>query len=300
MRKLTVPGIAIVIVSLLIISLPVQGCASPDTGGFAIFLTENNIDPAEMTSLDNIQLADTPLISLKDIVTYNMQAHELKLTAGAFERICDLEIPVRGKTFIVCRDRIPVYRGAFWTPVSSISYSGVTIWKPYGKYLPKILTLDLGYPSSSFYSGQDPRNDPELMNSLELTGKLVKELTVGTVKELPGSMKGYELYSWQQNGDWHFTLITGTNRNKSIDEIMSGTDFISEAGFVKIQMTGADALKSVLDKIPKGVQVIWLPYSAGGQSSQSANFSLPPRQTLNMIIDYARQQGIDIQATPAP
>jgi hypothetical protein len=299
MRKLTGPSIAVIIVFLLIIPLPVQGCSSPDTGGFAIFLTENNIAPSEMGSLENIQLADTPLISLKDIITYNMQAHELKLTAGAFERICDLEIPVRGKTFIVCRDRIPVYRGAFWTPVSSISYSGVTIWKPYGKDLPRILTMELGYPSLSFYSGQDPRNDPNLMSSLELTGKLVKELTVSTVKELPGSMKGYELYSWQQNGDWHFTLITGTNRNKSTEEIMSASDFISEAGFVKIQVTGAESLKAVLDKIPKGVQVIWLPYSGAGQSSPSADFSLPPHQTLNMIINHARQQGIDIQATPA-
>jgi hypothetical protein len=28
---------------------------------------------------------------------------------------------------------------------------------------------------------------------------------------LPHSMKGYELYSWQADEQWHFTLITGTN-----------------------------------------------------------------------------------------
>jgi len=40
-----------------------------------------------------------------------------------------------------------------------------------------------------------------------------------TSKEpLPSSMKGYELYSWQEEGQWHFTLVTGTNRNKTLSE----------------------------------------------------------------------------------
>jgi len=34
-------------------------------------------------------------------------------------------------------------------------------------------------------------------------------------------MKGYELYSWQNGSNWNFTLITGTNRTKSFDEIIA-------------------------------------------------------------------------------
>jgi hypothetical protein len=32
------------------------------------------------------------------------------------------------------------------------------------------------------------------------------------------SMKGYELYSWQDGNTWKFSLLTGTNREKSLDE----------------------------------------------------------------------------------
>jgi len=54
---------------------------------------------------------------------------------------------------------------------------------------------------------------------------------------LPRSMKGYELYSWQEQGQWHFTLITGTNRNKQLEEIISDGNTVSEDGWVKIHVT---------------------------------------------------------------
>ena len=35
------------------------------------------------------------------------------------------------------------------------------------------------------------------------------------------SMKGFELYSWQAEGEWHFALVVGTNRSKTHEEIAS-------------------------------------------------------------------------------
>ena len=49
---------------------------------------------------------------------------------------------------------------------------------------------------------------------------------------LPKSMKGYELYSWQQNGKWRFTLVTGTDRDKTLDEIISGEEQVTGGGWV--------------------------------------------------------------------
>ncbi len=41
-----------------------------------------------------------------------------------------------------------------------------------------------------------------------------------------GSMKGYELYSWQDGDRWYFSVLVGTNRNKTLDEIRSpGSSF---------------------------------------------------------------------------
>ena len=38
------------------------------------------------------------------------------------------------------------------------------------------------------------------------------------------SMKGYELYSWQEGNTWKFSLLVGTNREKSLDEIKAKTE----------------------------------------------------------------------------
>ncbi len=141
--------------------------------GFAIYLTRDNIPPEKMEMLSHVDIADQPIISIKDIITYNAQTHEIKLTDEAFERIAQLEVPVRGKSFLVCVNKSPVYWGAFWTSLSSVSFGGVTIWQPLGPQELKIITLELGYPSSSFYNGEDPRNNPVILQSLEKYGKLI-------------------------------------------------------------------------------------------------------------------------------
>ncbi len=48
-------------------------------------------------------------------------------------------------------------------------------------------------------------------------------------------MKGYEIYSWQEDEEWVFKLITGTNRQKTIDEIMSNSETIQEDTLDKYQ-----------------------------------------------------------------
>ena len=232
MGKLTIAGINLILVCALFMSI---SCTlNTKDEGFAIYLTKDDIPPAHMEAMSHVELADQPVISMKDVITYNAQTHEIKLTASAFERIYGLDVPVRGKSFMVCVDKKPIYWGAFWTPISSMSFDGVTIWIPLGFQEPNVITLELGYPSSTFYAGEDPRNNPEILNSLSEAGKLINEMSISDVNELPHSMKGYELYSWSEDGKWRFTLITGTNRNKTLEEIVSEQDFISENGWINV------------------------------------------------------------------
>ena len=202
----------------------------------------------------------------------------------------------RGKSFVVCVDHKPVYWGAFWTPISSISFDGVTIWKPFGSQKPDVVTLELGYPSSSFYGGNDPRNNAEAIKSFEAAGKLITSLTVATVSQLPKSAKGYELYSWMEKGQWHFTLISGTNRNKNLAEILTEEDFISEVGWVKIQVTGIDELKTILSKLPAGEYVSWFSSLPQDQALPAGlEAELPTASTVEAIKEYARSIGLIFQ-----
>ena len=264
--------------------------------GFAIYLTRDDIPPEKMEMLSHVDIADQPIISIQDIITYNAQTHEMKLTDQAFERISHLEVPVRGKSFLVCVDREPIYWGAFWTPISSMSFDGVTIWKPLGSQELKVITLELGYPSSSFYNGEDPRNNPAILQSLEQSGKLINRLSITSIDKLPRSLKGYELYSWLQDGQWHFTLITGTNRTKTMEEITSGEDYISEAGWVNVHVVGVDAIKEVLSRLPQNESVGWCDELHVGKATET-DLQLPLEQIVDTIKELAKRCGLDFVVT---
>jgi len=275
------------------------GCTSQKGEGFAIYLTREDIPPDQMASLGRFEIAEQPVISVADVITYNAQTHELKLTPGAYERICQLEVPVRGRSFAVCVDRDPVYWGAFWTPVSSISFDGVTIWKPFSPGEPYVVTLELGYPAPSFYQGKDPRNDASVLDSLDRAGKLVARLSITDVENLPGGMKGYELYSWSQDGQWHFTLITGTNRNKTLEEILSDEDIVSEAGWVQVHVEGVDAIQAALGKLRPGEEVFWLARPrTEATPTAGVTFALPPASMVDSIKSFCSERGLKLTVMP--
>ena len=161
---------------MLTVLLVACSCVSPKdelprVEGFAIYLPARDIPVSEMSLVSHLELADRPLISLKDIVSYSQNTHEIELTAQAYQRLLELEVPTNGKIFIVCVDRQPVYWGAFWAFYSSMSFNGVIIPTPLSPDQHTI-RLELGYPSENFYSGEDPRSNPKIMQSLQQVGKL--------------------------------------------------------------------------------------------------------------------------------
>jgi len=291
----------ILVLGILVSSICItsEGATSEGEGfgeGFAIYLTKQDIPPAQMEALSHVAIAERPIITISDIITYDAQEHKLKLTASAFERISQLDVPTRGKSFIVCVDKRPIYWGAFWVLWSSLSFDGVTIWKPLSLKEPHVIRLELGYPSSVLYIGEDPRSNPVVIESLEQAGKLINKLSITSIEKLPRSFKGYELYSWEEEGQWHFTLITGTNRIKTIEEITSKGDFISETGWVKIQVVGADAIKDVLSRLLEGESVFWCDELHIGQSTET-DLQLSPEQIADAIEEYAKQCGLDFVVT---
>ena len=258
--------------------------------GFAIYLTKGDIPPSQMEALSHIDITDKPVISLDDIVSYNSTNHKITLRTDAYNRLAGLHPGVYGKSFLVCVNKSPIYWGAFWTPISSQSFSGVTIEIPLlSGQAAGTISINLGYPAQSFYRGEDPRNSPVIIDSLRQSGKLI------TVPDdpLPHSFKGYEIYSWQQENQWHFTLITGTNRDKTVEEIITGNNIVSEDGLVNIHVIGVDAIKELIKRIPQGDFVIWLPGPRADLSQSPVNFSFPPAATVVDIKAYAAQCGLD-------
>lgn len=277
------------------LALSSAGCATPSDGeGFAIYLTRHNVPPAEMEKLSHVELADEPIISMDDIVSYDASTHDLTLTLEAFDRLAKLQVPTNGRSFVVCVDNGPLYWGAFWTLLSSQSFDGVTIWQPLGASPSTIVQIRLGYPGQLRDGVEDPRNDPAVLEAFRQAGKLIVRPPLRPVDSLPQSFKGYELYSWQEESDWCFTLITGTNRNKTAEEILSPEPLVTADGWVQIQVLGVDELKATLSRVPQGEYVVWFDrfYGEGGEA-----ITLPPQEIVAAVASHAAGRGLDFAVT---
>jgi len=67
---------------------------------------------------------------------------------------------------------------------------------------------------------------------------------------LPKSMKGYNIYAFEKQGKLYFTLITGTNRQKSFEELDSDENIEGRDGWVRIRVEGVDKAKKLLQRVP--------------------------------------------------
>jgi hypothetical protein len=113
-------------------------------------------------------------------------------------------------------------------------------------------------------------------------------------EEIPASPKGYELYSWFDDDGWHFTLITGTNRIKSTEEIISSGDVIDEGGWVKITTDDLQALMMVLEGLPGGEQIFWLDGKLMEASGENNAFSFPAEEIIQQVRQHSDKLGLKL------
>src|SRR5215208_4373180 len=85
-----------------------------------------------------------------------------------------------------------------------------------------------------------------------------------TATPFPESMKGYELYSWQEGGQWKFSLLVGTNREKTLEEIKSAD----------VLLSGVDELTSALKNVPSGQYITW---------SSPETLAFPPEEIRSQV-----------------
>lgn len=74
---------------------------------------------------------------------------------------------------------------------------------------------------------------------------------------LPAAFKGYELYAWDEGAEVAYTLITGTNRQKTLAEIMAHAPDVNDGALVVIHGRGLDDLERLLARVPAGTDVIF-------------------------------------------
>ena len=166
---------------LLIVSLflavSISGCTSVDPepteaagGVFAIYLPVADLMMDDMPDLSQIELAEIPVLSSDDILAYDGATHVIELEPSMVDLLDALELP--GRPFVIAIDRTPIYAGAFMAAYFSRSYDGVVILWPPMDGEEDTISIQLGYPGADFFSGEDPRSDARILDSLRQAGKL--------------------------------------------------------------------------------------------------------------------------------
>jgi hypothetical protein len=96
------------------------------------------------------------------------------------------------------------------------------------------------------------------------------------------SMKGWELYSWPSGNDWNYSILIGTNRLKSYEEVTTN----------RIIASGKDSLMLLLNKLPENENIFWIGkgWLARCWGGNYGNLSLPGDSIINEILEYCIQK----------
>src|SRR5215510_11639282 len=115
------------------------------------------------------------------------------------------------------------------------------------------------------------------MSRKRLLTVLLSVLAIVGTAHSRGSQDGtsYQLYSWKENGHWHYNLMSGErDRTRTYEEITSG------AGIV----VGTSRLESELKRLPKGTHVFWQSDAPVGISrpatGKAKSFKHPSRKRI--------------------
>jgi hypothetical protein len=135
-----------------------------------------NLDEIAGVNLKTIILSKSPVFTVDDIISYERNTHVITLTWKAYHAISWWEIKT---PFAVCLGRRPIYFGAIWSSYISVTLGCPVILLPRMKerepkwFTSTTIRIDIGYPTEEYFIGADPRQNAEIMKSLEKAGKLV-------------------------------------------------------------------------------------------------------------------------------
>lgn len=120
-----------------------------------------------------------------------------------------------------------------------------------------------------------------------------KTYNVPEIYDLPHLIKGYELYSFENNNHIYYTLIAGTNRTKTFEEISIDNEPIEENG-IKITTNTLEELKTVIEKLPEDELIFWLgeEWIRLAWGNNSNNILLPDEDIQNELLKFCNEQKV--------
>lgn len=137
---------------------------------FSIYLVKDlSTTEAMSRKLDDLPLENIPVLTDKEIKTYNWKEHEFSMKEGiSLEEKLEEKVSTSGKPFVVTVGNERIYLGSFWTLLSSL----------YNPDIPTISSMWHKGSEKEIYSiqygkNQDPRDDIRIFETLKGLGKII-------------------------------------------------------------------------------------------------------------------------------
>jgi hypothetical protein len=171
-------ALAAILVSAIVSAAAAEGVKQPRFGIYmpkldvytpTMDVTERVIAYQRTSKPDEIPLAEFPIISDEDLLSYDWETHTLELHKSRWFMI--RQPSSHGIPFVVVVDGTPIYVGSFWSEYSSIPSSVPTImWD--GRQTSKTMTIGPGSRATTSADRDDPRSNEKLKQVLKELGKL--------------------------------------------------------------------------------------------------------------------------------
>jgi len=115
---------------------------------------------------------------------------------------------------------------------------------------------------------------------------------------LAHQMKGYELYCWQQDGQHRFTLLIGTNRDKTPAEVFGSPDItlLNERGAPVDQGVTLDATLTEIGRLPSGEFLVVYPVRY--PPSDELEYIRLPEDVAHALRSKAEELGLYLLGLP--
>jgi hypothetical protein len=122
----------------------------------------------------------------------------------------------------------------------------------------------------------------------QIIGFLITLLIASPASGWNSQSKGYELYSWKQDGAWYYSVLPGTNRAKSYDEVTSAA----------VAKKGSKGIEKALEALPKGAEVFWRTDLHPGIKKPAGEnvplIKLPSSKKIKKVKDYCDKFGLKL------
>lgn len=144
--------------------------------GLCVYPTNTSNHPEfqyQEINVNKVSISGEAIILYKNIISYDTASHIITLSYPVDS--LKIKKDINGTPVLITLDGEKIYGLWFWSSFSSAICNWIVVVpdSPFDSLRQNQLKIDLGYPTSKYFKGNDPRNNPKIISRLVTDGKAI-------------------------------------------------------------------------------------------------------------------------------